>query len=83
MVNERVSDKLSGGPKQGTGNQLKRDQNRTGNSQSGAGRGRNSRPFDDEVMDSAVSGRSPLREPERRGNIYDPEHPNPDRNPSV
>jgi hypothetical protein len=93
VVNERVSDKLSGGPKQGKGNQQNRDISRGSNTgkgthggdprSAGLDRGRNIRPFGDEVMDSAVSGRAPLKEPERQGNVYDPEHPTPDRNPPV
>jgi hypothetical protein len=89
---QKVSDTLSGGPRQGHNNMHNRGTSNTGSAaygntsrSAGLTRQRDARPNNDEQMNSALSGRgSPTPDPERRGNINDGgENPSTDRSPSV
>ena len=129
MADKNVSDTLTGGPKQGRGNEANKPERASGGRDSaglanrgstvgteqggtsraaGLDRSREVRPDHDErmnaqvenadketesrnVMNSASSGKRDTttgpgearRSPERSGNIYDPEHPDPYSNPRV
>jgi hypothetical protein len=82
---QKVSNTLSGGPRQGRDNMQNRGTSTTSAAQGGNSRSAKKREANDTQMNSALSGRgSPTPDPERRGNIYDGgENPSTNRSPSV
>jgi hypothetical protein len=79
-MDEKVNDTLTGGPKQNT-----RDKRASGAAPRG---GAGSTRGPDDIMNSAITGKNKQRpginpEPERKGNIYDPEHPDTRQSPRL